>query len=90
MKTVFILLAQYDGRAIIPLETVRDDYFWHLTLDKFARKLSRGEIAIPLVRLETSQKAARGVHVADLAAWIDQRRAAGIKELQQLTGTAWP
>ncbi|ORE90715.1 hypothetical protein ATO4_20606 [Aurantimonas sp. 22II-16-19i] len=50
------MLTQHDGRAIIPLETVRDDYFWHLTLDRFARKLARGEMAIPLVRLETRQK----------------------------------
>lgn len=56
MKTLFMLLAQHDGRAIIPLETVRDGCFWHLMLDKFARKLARGEMAIPLVRLGTSKK----------------------------------
>ncbi len=90
MKTVFFLLAQYDGMAVIPLDAVCRDYFSHLTPRKFAEKVNRGEIRIPIVRLETSQKTAKGVHVADLAAWIDQRRAAGIKELQQFTGAAWP
>ena len=90
MKTVFILLAQYDGMAVIPLDAVCRDYFSHLTPEKFTRKVGRGEIRIPVVRLESSQKTAKGIHVADLAAWIDQRRAAGIRELRQLTGTSWP
>jgi hypothetical protein len=38
--------------------------------------------------LKTSQKAQRGVHLVDLAAYIDKRRAAAIKECHQLTGTA--
>jgi hypothetical protein len=35
---------------------------------------------------ERSQKSARGVHVEDLAALIDQRRAAAVKEMRQLHG----
>jgi hypothetical protein len=30
MNTAFILLAQYDGRAVIPIETVAKDYFPHI------------------------------------------------------------
>jgi hypothetical protein len=48
-------------------------------------KLGHAEI----VRIETSQKAQRGVHLGDLAAYIDKRRAAAIKECRQLTGTTW-
>jgi Pyocin activator protein PrtN len=44
-------------------------------------------IALPIVRIETSQKAQRGVHLTDLAAYIDKRRAAAIKECLQLAGT---
>jgi hypothetical protein len=35
---------------------------------------------------ERSQKGARGVHVEDLAALIDQRRAAAVKEMRQRHG----
>jgi hypothetical protein len=45
-----------------------------------------GAIALSIVRIERSQKAQRGVHLADLADYIEKRRAAAIKECQQLTG----
>lgn len=79
-------MAQYEGRAIIPADLVARDYFPHLDRDKFIRKVNEGEIAIPLVRIEESQKAAKGVHLQDLANYIDKRRAAAQKEMQQLTG----
>jgi hypothetical protein len=84
MNTVFLLMAQYNGAAIIPVEAVCRDYFSHLTVDKFVRKVSAGEIQIPLVRMEASQKAAKGIHLTDLAVYLDERRAAAIKECQQL------
>jgi hypothetical protein len=87
MKTVFLLMAQYDARAIIPIDAVCRDYFSHLTPDKLQRKISAGEIKLPLIRIDTgSQKTAKGVHVADLAAFIDERRAAAVKECEQLLG----
>ena len=70
--------------GLIPVETVCRDYFSHLTVDKFVRKVSAGEIRIPLVRMEASQKAAKGVHLTDLAVYLDERRAAAVKECQQL------
>lgn len=84
MNTVFLLLTQYDGRAVIPLELVCRDYFSHLTPIQLTRKTTAGEIDLPIVRIETSQKAARGVHLQDLADWIDARRAAAQKECDQL------
>lgn len=80
MNTLFLLMAQYDGRAVIPVDIVCRDYFAHLSPDKFLRKVAAGELAIPLVRMETSQKAAKGVHLKDLAEWIDKRRAAAVRE----------
>jgi Pyocin activator protein PrtN len=50
------------------------------------RKALRGDLALPIVRTEISQKAQRGVHLVDLAAYIDKRRAAAVKECRQLTG----
>ncbi|SMG00370.1 pyocin activator PrtN family protein [Burkholderia singularis] len=84
MKTVFLLLAQYDGRAVIPIEIVCRDYFAPLTITTLLRKIGAGEIALPLVRMEISQKGAKGVHIEDLAAYIDRRRAAALKERDQL------
>ena len=86
MNTAFLLMAQYDGRAVIPIADVCRDYFSHLTPEKFLRKVNAGEIAIPLVRMETSQKAAKGVHLKDLADYLDVRRSAALREMKALTG----
>ncbi len=83
-NTAFLLMAQYDGRAVIPAETVCRDFFSHLTLDKFLRKQATGEIDLPLVRIEASQKSARGVHLLDLAAYVDKRREAALREHRAL------
>ena len=75
-------MAQYDGRAVIPIDLVCRDYFSHLTPDKFLRKVGAGEIGLPIVRMETSQKSAKGVHLRDLADWIDERRAVAIRDMK--------
>ena len=84
MNTSFLLMAQYGGKPVIPIEDVCRDLFTHLTPEKLVRKISAGEIAIPLVRMEASQKSAKGVHLTDLAAYIDARREAALKECRQL------
>ncbi|WP_175920732.1 pyocin activator PrtN family protein [Burkholderia pyrrocinia] len=84
MKTVFLLLAQYDGQAVVPIATVCRDYFAPLTVETLVRKISAGDIRLPLLRMERSKKCAKGVHLEDLAAYIDERRAAAVKECQQL------
>ena len=81
LNTAFLLMAQYNGKAIIPLDEVRRDFFSHLTFPKFLRKLSLGDIALPLMRIETSQKCAKGVHLQDLADYIDRRRQVAHREL---------
>lgn len=87
MNTAFLLMAQYNAQAVIPVDKVVKDYFPHLSTDKFLRKVAIGEIKIPLTRIEGgSQKAAKGVHLTDLANYIDDRRAAAIKEARQLAG----
>lgn len=84
MKTAFILLAQYSGAAIIPLSQVCADYFTHLTPEKLHRKVLAGEIDLPIVRIERSQKATKGVHLQDLADYIDRRRQEALSELAKL------
>ena len=80
MNTLFLLMAQYDGRAVVPVDAVCKDYFSHLTLLKFLRKVSSGEIDLPLVRSERSQKSAKGVHLSDLATYLDKRREVALYE----------
>jgi hypothetical protein len=84
-NTAFLLMAQYNGAAIIPLEAVCRDYFRHLTVEKLLRKILAGAIALPIVRIENSQKPARGVHLADLADYLDRRRERALKECHQLS-----
>jgi hypothetical protein len=86
LNTAFLLMAQYNGKAIIPLDEVRRDFFSHLTLPKFLRKLSSGDIALPLMRIETSQKCAKGVHLQDLADYLDKRRQVAQREFSQMSG----
>lgn len=86
MQTAFILMAQYNGKAVVPVEDVCRDYFPHLTPEKFLRKVA--EIGLPVVRIEASKRAARGVHLNDLAAYIDRQTEAARKECDQLRHTA--
>lgn len=87
MNTQFLLLAQYNGAAIIPLSDVCNDYFQHLSPTEFARKATNGDIALPVVRIDAgSGKTAKGVALVDLAQWIDERTAAAREECRQLTG----
>ena len=84
--TLFLLMAQYGGKTVVPLAAVCRDFFAHLTEEKLLRKCLRGDLPLAIVRIETSQKAARGVHLVDLANYIDERRAAAVRERDQLCG----
>lgn len=86
MNTAFLLMAQYNGQAIIPLERVCEDYFRHLTPEKFLRKTLAGEIDLPIVRVEGSQKATRGVHLTDLARYLDAQHQKAVIENDKLHG----
>jgi Pyocin activator protein PrtN len=81
--TSFLLLVQYGGRAVIPI-IVRKDYSPHLVTEVLVREISCGEISLPLVRMEDSKKTARGVHLSDLALYIDARVAAASRHYAAL------
>ncbi|GLO24205.1 pyocin activator PrtN family protein [Pseudomonas putida] len=85
MNTAFLLMAQYNGQAIIPIDLVCKDYF-DITPTKLKAKVARGEINLPLVWMESSQKGARGVHLTDLAAYIDSQHAKAKAEQDKLMG----
>ncbi|MGE8483660.1 MAG: pyocin activator PrtN family protein [Pseudomonas sp.] len=84
MNTLFLLMAQYEGRAVISLDRVCADYM-NLTVQKFKEKQLAGEIDIPIVRLGArSQKAGLGIHLQDLADYIDRQREKATLEQAQL------
>ena len=49
MNTTFLLMAQYDAKAIIPIDVVARDYFPHLTTANLVLKSAAVEIKLPLV-----------------------------------------
>lgn len=87
MNTVFLLMARYDAQVVIPIDVVCRDFFAPLKLHNLIRKISAGDVALPLIRMEpSSSKTAKGVHIQDLANFIDTRHAAAVKECEQLCG----
>lgn len=87
METAFFLMAQY-GQPVIPVDRLVKDYFSHLTLRSFLRKVDEGNLPIPLVRMEDSQKATKGVHIKDLAKYLDDQRAKGLRTFNQVYSQA--
>lgn len=83
MNTYFALSAQYDGRVVIPVDEVARDFF-NLKPLVFLRKVETGTIKLPIIRMEASQKSAKGVDVRDLADYLDARRAEAQREMVSL------
>jgi len=83
MNTTFFLMAQY-GRMIVPVDEVCRDYFTPHTLPTFLRKVGNGEIPLPVVRLDDSQKGPKGININDLAAYLDKQSEAARKEARKL------
>lgn len=84
MNTIFLLMAQYDAKVVIPIDVVARDYFPHMTTDQMVRKISAGDLKLPMVRIEANnKKAAKGVHLQDLAAYLDERAEAARQECRQ-------
>lgn len=79
-------MAQYGATAVIPIELIARDYFSHLTAENLVRKISAGDIDLPLVRMDSSPRCAKGVGLNDLAAYLDRRMEAARKECRQLCG----
>jgi hypothetical protein len=88
MNTLFLLMARYNGLPVVPVDIVCTDYFQHLTPEKFLRKVLAGEISLPIVRMEPSQKCAKGVPIRDLAEYLDKQIEAARKECEQLKRSA--
>ena len=79
-------MARYEGAPIIPVEKVRQDYFGHLTAPKFMTKLRGGDIGLPVIQLEKSQKAHKYVDIRDLATFLDVQRDEGKRAYEVVHG----
>ena len=89
VNTVFLLMALYNGLPVIPLDRVCKDFVGGITSEKFLRKVTDGHIRLPIIRMDpTSQKSAKGVALADLAGYVDERIEAARKECAQLNRSA--
>lgn len=88
MRTVFLLMNQFNGRAVIPLHEVCAAYFPELKLPALIRSVESGKIPLPVMRFYTGHRVSRGVHLQDLADYVDKHRAAAVKERNQLCGLA--
>jgi hypothetical protein len=85
VNTVFLLMAQYNGAAVIPLDDVLRDYFGGQSRVEFLAKVERGEIKIPVTRMEQSQRGMVGIGLVDLAEYIDARFAAAREENEAMS-----
>lgn len=82
VTTVSLLREQYAGRAVLPVDIVVRDYFPHITVESFVHKVTHGQIALPLIRMDDSQKAMKGVHLLDLAIYLDRRKSMANREVE--------
>jgi hypothetical protein len=73
------LEAQFNA-PLLPIETVRANFFPHLSEDTFNRRARANDLGFPIVRADRSQKAAMFVHVEDLADYLESRRSAAMRE----------
>lgn len=71
MKTIMMLMARYDGRAMVGVDVVREDYFEGMARETFVNKIESGEIPLPMARLGKGRKAPRMIPVKDLADYLD-------------------
>jgi hypothetical protein len=53
----------------------------------FLRKVMVDEIRLPIVRMDASRRCAKGVHLNDLAAYIDKQVETARKECEKLKRT---
>jgi hypothetical protein len=70
---------------LLPIETVRVNFFPHLSEDTFNRRARANDLGFPIVRTDRSQKSAMFVHVEDLAEYLESRRTVAARERATLT-----
>ncbi|MCE8043595.1 pyocin activator PrtN family protein [Halomonas daqingensis] len=74
MNTYFGLLAEFNGRAEIPLEEVAPRYFG-INARTASMRAGAQALPVPVYRAGDSQKSPWLVSAVDLAKYIDEKRA---------------
>lgn len=77
--TLWMLLAQFNGQATVPLDSICNAYFG-MSQQKAAVSAQKCTLPVPAFRLSPSQKSPWLVHLSDLAVHIDKCREAAAKE----------
>lgn len=85
MNTYFGLLAEFDGRAEIPLEEVAPRYFG-LNARTASIRAGAQALPVPVYRAGDSQKSPWLVSAVDLAQYIDEKRAEARDLWQRVNG----
>lgn len=86
-KTLFLLMAEFEGRAAVKLEEVLH-YTNFKTLPEANKAANAGELMIPVFRMAQSQKSPYIVHLEDLAEAVDTARQEGKEKALLLSGKA--
>jgi len=79
--TLWMLQGRYEYLPIVPADVVARDFF-DLDRRTFLRKVDGGDIKLPLIQMERSQKSQKGVHIRDLAKYIDCMHAEARRQME--------
>ncbi|WP_227369867.1 pyocin activator PrtN family protein [Halomonas sp. M20] len=85
MNTYFGLLAEFNGRAEIPLEEIAPRYFGISPKTAGARAIAQA-LPVPAYRAMDSQKSPWLVSAVDLARYLDERREQARSQWQMVNG----
>ncbi len=86
-KTLFLLMAEFEGRAAVRLEEALH-YTNFRTLAEANKAANAGELMIPAFRMAQSQKSPYIVHLQDLAEVLDAARQEAKDRILLLSGKA--
>lgn len=84
MNTLFTLMAEFDGRAVVPIEEVATKYLGLNNKTKINAKARASEFPFPVFRAEKSQKAPWLVSLIDLAEHLDQEREKARQDFEKI------
>lgn len=85
MKTIFLLMSQYNA-AMISIDTIREDYFGGMNARTFAQHIESGAIPLPVSLMGQGRKATKMVALSDFAAYLDAESERARIELKRKVG----
>lgn len=84
MNTLFLLMAEFNGRAAVDIAEIGPKYLGITDKAKLSAKARTGQLPFPAFRAETSQKAPWLVNITDLAEYLDRERDKAKQDWQQI------